>query len=83
MSTSEAVLKSVSFTEEEHNLVFNLLQDHLEEIMEDEFFHIENHDQAEKATQLTVDTLRSMKNYNPDMTAEEAFGDGSLMGLTA
>ena len=75
-------MKEVTFTPEEFDLVFNLLQDHLEDIMQDEFFHIHNHDQAEKATQLTVDALRSMKNYNPDMTAEEVFGDGSAMGLT-
>tara|TARA_B100001996_G_C18601963_1_gene570188 strand:+ start:220 stop:465 length:246 start_codon:yes stop_codon:yes gene_type:complete len=80
---SDSILKSVVFTVDEHNLVFNLLQDHLEDIMQDEFFHIHNHDQAERATQLTVDALRSMKNYNPDMTAEEVFGDGSAMGLTA
>ncbi len=45
-------MKEVTFTNEEFDLVFNLLQDHLEDIMQDEFFHIHNHDQAEKATQL-------------------------------
>ena len=79
---STTMEKSVLFNESEYDLVFNLLQDHLEEIMEDEFFHIHNHNEAEKATQLTLDALRSMKNYNNDLTADEAFSDGSI-GLTA
>ena len=58
---SDSVLKSVTFTEPEYNLVFNLLQDHLEEIMEDEFFHVNDHDAATRAETLTVEALRSMK----------------------
>ncbi len=74
-------MKEVTFTEEEFDLVFNLLQDHLEDIMQDEFFHIHNHDQAEKATQLTVDSLRSMKAYMNDNLEAECF-EGAA-GLTA
>ena len=74
-------MKEVTFTNEEFDLVFNLLQDHLEDIMQDEFFHIHNHDQAEKATQLTVDTLRSMKNFMNDNLEAECF-EGAA-GLTA
>ena len=74
-------MKEVTFTNEEFDLVFNLLQDHLEDIMQDEFFHIHNHDQAEKATQLTVDSLRSMKNYMNDSIEAECF-EGAA-GLTA
>jgi len=73
--------KSVLLNESEYDLIFNLLQDHLEDIMQDQFFHIHNHDESEKATQLTLDTLRAMKNYNNDYTADEVFGDGSI-GLT-
>ena len=80
---SDSVLKSVTFTEPEYNLVFNLLQDHLEEIMEDEFFHVNDHDAATRAETLTVEALRSMKRFNPDLTAEECFADGSSLGLTA
>ena len=74
-------MKEVTFTNEEFDLVFNLLQDHLEDIMQDEFFHIHNHDQAEKATQLTVDSLRAMKNYMNDNLEAECF-EGAA-GLTA
>ena len=81
MSVSEDYLKSVTFTEDEHNLVFNLLQDHLEDIMQDEFFHVENHEAAEKATQTTVDALRSMKNYMNDQLESDCF-EGAA-GLTA
>ena len=81
MSVSEDYLKSVTFTEDEHNLVFNLLQDHLEDIMQDEFFHIHNHDEAERATQLTVDSLRAMKNYMNDKLESDCF-EGAA-GLTA
>ena len=49
--------------------------------MQDEFFHNEEHEQAEAATQLTVDSLRSMKNYTNDRIAEECFEGGA--GLTA
>jgi len=80
-SPSTTMEKSVLLTESEYDLIFNLLQDHLEDIMQDEFFHIHNHDESEKATQLTLDALRSMKNYNNDLTADEAFSDGSI-GLT-
>tara|TARA_S200000501_G_scaffold376808_1_gene432937 strand:- start:4138 stop:4368 length:231 start_codon:yes stop_codon:yes gene_type:complete len=73
--------KSVLLNESEYDLIFNLLQDHLEDIMQDQFFHIHNHDESEKATQLTLDALRAMKNYNDDNTADEVFGDGSI-GLT-
>ena len=73
--------KEVTCTNEEFDLVFNLLQDHLEDIMQDEFFHIHNHDQAEKATQLTVDSLRSMKAYMNDNLEAECF-EGAA-GLTA
>ena len=74
-------MKEVTFTEEEFDLVFNLLQDHLEDIMQDEFFHVHNHDSAEKATQLTVDSLRSMKNFMNDNLEAECF-EGAA-GLTA
>ena len=74
-------MKEVTFTEEEFDLVFNLLQDHLEDIMQDEFFHVHNHDSAEKATQLTVDSLRAMKNYMNDNLEAECF-EGAA-GLTA
>ena len=63
------------------DLVFNLLQDHLEGIMQDEFFHIHNHDEAERATQLTVDSLRAMKNYMNDKLESDCF-EGAA-GLTA
>ena len=49
--------------------------------MQDEFFHIHNHDEAERATQLTVDSLRSMKNYMNDNLEAECF-EGAA-GLTA
>ena len=81
MSVSEDYLKSVTFTEDEHNLVFNLLQDHLEDIMRDEFFHVDSHEAAEKATQTTVDALRSMKNYMNDQLESDCF-EGAA-GLTA
>ena len=74
-------MKEVTFTPEEFDLVFNLLQDHLEDIMQDEFFHVENHEAAEKATQLTVDALRSMKSYTNDAIEAEMF-EGAA-GLTA
>ena len=44
---SDSVLKSVTFTEPEYNLVFNLLQDHLDEIMEDILKHNIIHDATE------------------------------------
>ena len=74
-------MKQVTFNQEEFDLVFNLLQDHLEDIMQDEFFHIENHDAAERATQLTVDSLRAMKNYMNDKLESDCF-EGAA-GLTA
>ena len=74
-------MKEVTFTNEEFDLVFNLLQDHLEDIMQDEFFHVDSHEAAEKATQLTVDSLRSMKNYMNDSIEAECF-EGAA-GLTA
>ena len=51
--------------------------------MEDEFFHVNDHDAAIRAETLTVEALRSMKRFNPDLTAEECFADGSSLGLTA
>ena len=74
-------MKEVTFTNEEFDLVFNLLQDHLEDIMQDEFFHVDSHEAAEKATQLTVDSLRSMKNYMNYNLEAECF-EGAA-GLTA
>ena len=74
-------MKEVTFTSEEFDLVFNLLQDHLEDIMQDEFFHVDSHEAAEKATQLTVDSLRAMKNYMNDNLEAECF-EGAA-GLTA
>ena len=74
-------MKEVTFTNEEFDLVFNLLQDHLEDIMQDEIFHVHNHDAAEKATQLTVDSLRAMKNYMNDKLESDCF-EGAA-GLTA
>ena len=49
--------------------------------MQDEFFHVHNHDSAEKATQLTVDSLRAMKNYMNDKLESDCF-EGAA-GLTA
>ena len=60
-------MKEVTFTNEEFDLVFNLLQDHLEDIMQDEFFH--------------VDSLRAMKNYMNDKLESDCF-EGAA-GLTA
>ena len=74
-------MKEVTFTPEEFALVFNLLQDHLEDIMQDEFFHVNDHEAAERATQLTVDSLRSMKNFMNDSLEAECF-EGAA-GLTA
>ena len=74
-------MKEVTFTNEEFDLVFNLLQDHLEDIMQDEFFHVDGHEAAEKATQLTVDSLRAMKNYMNDKLESDCF-EGAA-GLTA
>ena len=74
-------MKEVTFTPEEFDLVFNLLQDHLEDIMQDEFFHVDSHEAAERATQLTVDALRSMKSYTNDAIEAEMF-EGAA-GLTA
>ena len=74
-------MKEVTFTPEEFDLVFNLLQDHLEDIMQDEFFHVNDHEAAEKATQLTVDSLRAMKNYMNDKLESDCF-EGAA-GLTA
>ena len=74
-------MKQVSFTDEEFDLVFNLLQDHLEDISQDEFFHIETPEDAEAATQTTVDALRSMKGYMNDDLESECF-EGAA-GLTA
>ena len=59
-------MKQVSFTEEEFDLVFNLLQDHLEDISQDEFFHSIDHDKAVEGQGRTVDALRSMKAYLND-----------------
>jgi len=75
-------MKEVTFTPEEFDLVFNLLQDHLEDIMQDEFFHVNDHEAAERATQLTVDSLRSMKNFMNDSLADELCYEGAA-GLTA
>ena len=74
-------MKEVTFTPEEFDLVFNLLQDHLEDIMQDEFFHVDSHEAAERATQLTVDSLRAMKNYMNDKLESDCF-EGAA-GLTA
>tara|TARA_B100001778_G_scaffold114222_1_gene93527 strand:+ start:213 stop:437 length:225 start_codon:yes stop_codon:yes gene_type:complete len=74
-------MKEVTFTNEEFDLVFNLLQDHLEDIMQDEFFHVNDHEEAERATQLTVDSLRAMKNYMNDKLESDCF-EGAA-GLTA
>jgi len=74
-------MKEVTFTPEEFDLVFNLLQDHLEDIMQDEFFHVDSHEAAEKATQTTVDALRSMKGFMNDDLESECF-EGAA-GLTA
>ena len=74
-------MKEVTFTNEEFDLVFNLLQDHLEDIMQDEFFHVNDHEAAEKATQLTVDSLRAMKNFMNDKLESDCF-EGAA-GLTA
>ena len=74
-------MKEVTFTPEEFDLVFNLLQDHLEDIMQDEFFHVNDHEAAEKATQLTVDSLRAMKNFMNDKLESDCF-EGAA-GLTA
>ena len=74
-------MKQVTFNQEEFDLVFNLLQDHLEDIMQDEFFHVNDHEAAERATQTTVDALRSMKGYMNDDLESECF-EGAA-GLTA
>ena len=74
-------MKEVTFTPEEFDLVFNLLQDHLEDIMQDEFFHVNDHEAAERATQLTVDSLRAMKNFMNDKLESDCF-EGAA-GLTA
>tara|TARA_Y100000768_G_C23674206_1_gene539135 strand:+ start:326 stop:574 length:249 start_codon:yes stop_codon:yes gene_type:complete len=81
LSPALSPMKQVTFTSDEFDLVFNLLQDHLEEICEDQFLHKENHDQALIQEQLTVDALRSMKLYDTDVEAMEAYSGGA--GLTA
>ena len=73
-------MKQVTFTEEEFDLVFNLLQDHLEDISQDEFFHSIEHQKAQQAQGLTVDALRSMKAYLNDNFETECF-EGAA-GLT-
>ena len=42
-------MKQVSFTDEEFDLVFNLLQDHLDDVLQDEFFQVTNHEKAQEA----------------------------------
>jgi len=74
-------MKQVTFTEEEFDLVFNLLQDHLDDVLQDEFFHVKDHQKAQKAQGLTVDALRSMKAYLNDNLEAECF-EGAA-GLTA
>ena len=74
-------MKQVSFTDEEFDLVFNLLQDHLDDVSQDEFFQVTNHEKAQEAQGLTVDALRSMKAYMNDSLEAECF-EGAA-GLTA
>ena len=74
-------MKQVTFTSEEFDLVFNLLQDHLDDVLQDEFFQVTNHEKAQEAQGLTVDALRSMKAYMNDSLEAECF-EGAA-GLTA
>ena len=74
-------MKQVSFTDEEFDLVFNLLQDHLDDVLQDEFFQVTNHEKAQESQGLTVDALRSMKAYMNDSIEAECF-EGAA-GLTA
>ena len=74
-------MKQVTFTAEEFDLVFNLLQDHLDDVLQDEFFHSIDHQKAQEAQGLTVDALRSMKAYLNDSLEAECF-EGAA-GLTA
>ena len=74
-------MKQVTFTAEEFDLVFNLLQDHLDDVLQDEFFHTLDHQKAQEAQGLTVDALRSMKAYMNDSIEAECF-EGAA-GLTA
>tara|TARA_B100000609_G_C17105324_1_gene376846 strand:+ start:488 stop:709 length:222 start_codon:yes stop_codon:yes gene_type:complete len=71
-------MKQVSFTEEEFDLVFNLLQDHLDDISQDEFFHSIDHDKAVEGQGLTVDALRSMKAYLNDPFESECTDTAGL-----
>ena len=73
-------MKQVSFTEEEFDLVFNLLQDHLDDILQDEFFHSIDHQKAQQFQGLTVDALRSMKLYSDESFEIESLTDTA--GLT-
>ena len=74
-------MKQVTFTSEEFDLVFNLLQDHLDDVLQDEFFHTLDHQKAQEAQGLTVDALRAMKAYMNDSIEAECF-EGAA-GLTA
>ena len=74
-------MKQVTFTAEEFDLVFNLLQDHLDDVLQDEFFHTLDHQKAQEAQGLTVDALRSMKAYMNDSLEAECFeGEVRLPG---
>ena len=73
-------MKQVSFTEEEFDLVFNLLQDHLDDVLQDEFFHSIDHQKAQESQGLTVDALRSMKAFLDESFETECLTDTA--GLT-
>jgi|TARA_B100000085_G_scaffold267280_1_gene276698 hypothetical protein len=57
-------MKQVTFTEEEYELVDSLLTVHLDEIVEDEFFHLCSHDQAVVKEQLTKDAIVALHDAN-------------------
>ena len=55
-------MKQVIFTEEEFDLVNSLLSTHLDEIVEDEFFHLCTRDEAVVQEKLTKDAIIALRD---------------------